>query len=293
MPAPTAEELLAAGDPAGALKTLQQQVRGDASNAKLRTFLFQLLAVLGQWPRALDQLKVCGELDAGTLAMVNTYTSALQCEALREAVFAGRSLPHIFGPPTQWVALLAQALQIEAGGDAARGAQTRSQALELAPGTPGRVTLANKKLPPVDFEWLADADSRLGPVLEVIINGRYGWLPLMHLSALQVEPVEDLRDLVWAPAHLTFSNGGDTVALLPTRYAGTPLAAGGALAMARQTEWLALHTDAAAGGEVGGGGATQYRGLGQRVLASDAAELGLLEIAQVRFDPPAAADAPH
>ena len=67
----TAEQLLAAGDPAGALKLLQQQVRGAAADAKLRTFLFQLLAVLGQWQRALDQLKVCGELDAGTLAMVN------------------------------------------------------------------------------------------------------------------------------------------------------------------------------------------------------------------------------
>ena len=31
----------------------------------------------------------------------------------------------------------------------------------------------------------------------------------------------DLRDLVWAPAQLTFSNGGETVALLPVRYAGT------------------------------------------------------------------------
>jgi type VI secretion system protein ImpE len=287
MATPSAEDLLAAGDPAGALKALQQQVRGNASNAKLRTFLFQLLAVLGQWPRALDQLKVCGELDAGTLAMVNTYTSALQCEGVREAVFAGTTLPHIFGPPTQWVALLVQALQIEAGGDSARGAQTRQQALDLAPGTPGSMTPAKQPDAPLRFEWLADADSRLGPVLEVIINGRYGWLPFMHLQALQIEPVEDLRDLIWAPAHLTFTNGGDTVALLPVRYAGTPLAEGGSLAMARQTQWLAM-TDAASEGP------PQYRGLGQRMWATDSAELGLLEIGQVVFDTTAAAqDARH
>jgi len=87
--------------------------------------------------------------------------------------------------------------------------------------------------------------------------------------------VADLRDLVWAPAHLTFSNGGDTVALLPVRYAGTPLAEGGPLAMSRQTEWV----------ELGSGPAgPQYRGLGQRVLATDSAEHGLLEVRRIVLD---------
>jgi type VI secretion system protein ImpE len=114
-------------------------------------------------------------------------------------------------------------------------------------------------------------------VLEVIVNGRYGWLPMVHLASLSIEPVADLRDLVWAPAHLTFSNGGETVALLPTRYAGTPLAGGGPLAMSRQTEWIEL-----------GVGTGQYRGVGQRVLATDTAERGLLEIRSLALTPPAA-----
>jgi type VI secretion system protein ImpE len=260
----TAEQLLAAGDPAGALKLLQQHVRGAAADAKLRVFLFQLLSVLGQWQRALDQLKVCGELDAGTLAMVNTYSPALQCEAVREAVFAGKATPHVFGPPTAWVAQLAQALQADAQGQPAQAAHARAAALDQAPAGGGRL---NGEA----FEWIADADSRLGPVLEVIINGRYGWLPLMHLSALTIEPVADLRDLVWAPAHITFANGGDTVALLPVRYAGSAASGDAALQMARRTDWLSLADD-------------QYRGLGQRVLATDSAELGLLEVREIVFD---------
>jgi type VI secretion system protein ImpE len=274
----TAEALLAAGDPAAALKALQQQVRGNAADAKLRVFLFQLLCVLGQWQRAHDQLKVCGELDAGTLAMVNTYSAALQCESLREAVFAGRTLPHVFGPPAAWVALLAQALQLDAQGHGAQAQALRSQALDQAPASPGS---ADERA----FAWLADADSRLGPVLEVIINGRYGWLPLMHLRQVDIEPVSDLRDLVWAPAHLEFVNGGDTVALLPVRYPGTAASDDAALQMARKTEWLPLGQ--------GGGDAAAYRGLGQRVLASDAFEAGLLELRCLRFDvvaEPAAAD---
>src|SRR5688500_16218173 len=103
---PTAEELVAAGDPQAALTALQDEVRRRASDAKLRVFLFQLLAVVGQWQRALTQLQVCGELDAGTLAMVATYREAIRCEAVREAVFEGKTSPHVFGRPQPWLAFL-------------------------------------------------------------------------------------------------------------------------------------------------------------------------------------------
>jgi type VI secretion system protein ImpE len=35
-------------------------------------------------------------------------------------------------------------------------------------------------------------------VLEVVINGRYGWLPFEPTVAQSIEPPTDLRDLVWA-----------------------------------------------------------------------------------------------
>lgn len=224
--------------------------------------------MLDQWQRAHDQLKVCGELDAGTLAMVNTYSAALQCEAVREAVFAGRNLPHVFGPPTAWVALLAQALQLESQGHAEQAAALRAQAFDQAPASPGQ---ADGQA----FAWLADADSRLGPVLEIIINGRYGWLPLVHVRRIDIEPVVDLRDLVWVPVHIQFINGGETVALMPSRYAGSGATGDTALQMGRKTEWLPL-------------GAEQFRGLGQRVLTTDAGDLGLLQVRQIVLDEVAA-----
>ena len=98
------EALLAAGDPQAALEALQARVRERSADPKLRVFLFQLLCVLGQWQRALNQLEVCGELDAATLPMVNTYREALKCEAVREAVFAGKTTPMIFGRPQPWIA---------------------------------------------------------------------------------------------------------------------------------------------------------------------------------------------
>lgn len=261
----TARELIAAGDPQAALVALQQEVRSRADDAKLRVFLFQLLSVLGQWQRALVQLQLCGELDAGTLAMVATYREAVQCEAVREEVFDGKALPHVFGRPQAWVAWLAEALRAESRGDAPLAQVLRAKALDAAPATPG-------SLNGEPFEWIADADSRLGPVLEAVINGRYCWVPFAVLTKVLVEPPSDLRDLVWAAAQLEFPNGGQTVALLPARYAGSAVSNEAALQMARRTEWIEI-------------GADQYRGLGQRMLATSASEVDLLEVREIVLAP--------
>jgi type VI secretion system protein ImpE len=253
-----AEQALKQGDLAQALQSLQDGVRAQPANAKLRIFLFQLLAVGSQWTRALNQLKVCGELDASTLAMVNTYREALQCEALREAVFKGQTTPIVFGKPQTWVAHLVEAVQADARGDHALATHLRGQALEAAPATSGTVN-------DQPFEWIADADSRLGPVLEVIINGRYGWLPFASVASIEFDAPADLRDMVWLPASLTFANGGGTVALVPTRYAPMPEGADNALRLSRRTDWV----------ETSPG---QYQGLGQRLLTTDQAELGLLDV---------------
>jgi type VI secretion system protein ImpE len=257
----TPEELLAAGRPADALQSLQQRVRDRPDDAKLRTFLFQLLCVLGQWERAQAQLELCGQLDHATLAMVSTYREALKCELVREAVFAGKTTPMIFGQPQAWVASLVEALQADARGETNLGTRLRADALAAAPTTAGSVD-------GTAFDWIADADSRLGPVLEAIVNGRYVWVPFASLAKVDLEAPADLRDLVWAPAHLELANGGDTVALVPSRYVGSGAAGEGALQLARKTEWVEI-------------GSEQYRGLGQRMLTTSANELGVLEARQI------------
>ncbi len=50
--------LLVSGDPKGALELLKQEVRKAPREATLRTFLFQMFCVFGEWDRALAQLSV-------------------------------------------------------------------------------------------------------------------------------------------------------------------------------------------------------------------------------------------
>jgi len=74
-----AEQSLREGRLQDALAGLQAQVRKEPANAQYRVFLFQLLAVLGQWERALNQLKVLGDMDPAHMPMAQTYREAIRC----------------------------------------------------------------------------------------------------------------------------------------------------------------------------------------------------------------------
>jgi len=249
-----------------AIDALQNQVRAEPSEARHRVFLFQLLSVLGQWDRALTQLNVAGEMDAGNLGMVQVYRQALASEALRAEVFAGNRTPLIFGDPEQWVALLFEALKLYAAGEIEKSKELRAAALESAPTTSGR--LNGRK-----FEWIADADMRIGPMLEAIINGRYFWVPYSRIAEMRVEEPEDLRDLVWLPAQFKWTNGGEAVALIPVRYPGSESSKDPQIQLGRRTEWEYQGEDL-------------YTGLGQRILVTDQDEVSLLEIRNITFKQP-------
>lgn len=254
---------LRAGDPEGALAALQAGVRSNPSDARLRIFLFQLLAVLGNWERALNQLNVAAELDRAALGMAQMYRVALQCESLRNEVFAGRKSPMVFGQPEPWLALLIEALLVTGQGQPDAAVALREQAFEQAPGNAG-------SLDGQAFEWIADADMRLGPVCEAVINGRYYWLPFANLLRLEIDAPADLRDCVWMPAHFQFVNGGEAVGVIPTRYPGSESSPDGLIRLARKTDWVEI----AAG---------VFQGLGQRMLITQAGEFALMDVRQIIF----------
>jgi type VI secretion system protein ImpE len=259
-----AELSLRNADTATALHQLQAQVREHPGEARLRTFLFQLLSVRGDWKRALEQLTLAAQLDPKALLMAQTYREALRCETLRAQVIAGRKSPMVIGEPEPWLGLLVESMLRAGQGDHAASAALREQAFDQAPPSSG--TIDSQR-----FEWIADADVRFGPVLEAVLNGGYYWIPFARLQRIVLPEPEDLRDLVWAPAQLQFANGGEAPALIPVRYPGTELAEDGALQLARRTEW----TETRPGLQVG---------RGQRILATDGAEYPLLAIREVLID---------
>ncbi len=264
----TAADSFREGDLGACLESLQGEVKRRPEDVKQRIFLAQVMMLLGRWERALTQLGVLRELDASTLPMVHSYSAAIQCERLRAGVFRGERSPLLFGEPEPWMAEMVQAVGLLATGHAAEAAALRARALEAAP---ARTGTANGQ----PFEWLADADPRLGPMLEVLLNGNYYWVPMHRVREIRIEPPSDVRDLVWVPAEFVWANGGEAVGLIPTRYPGSEDAPDDALRLARRTDWV----DA---------GAETSIGLGQRLFATDASDLALLELRSAIFETPPA-----
>ena len=169
----------------------------------------------------------------------------------------------MFGQPSQWIALLLQALKLTVQQKFQEAKNLREQAFELAPPSSGIINGDN-------FDWLADADVRIGPMLEAIINGQYYWVPFQHIKALQIEEPADLRDVVWMPAHFVWQNGGDTVGLIPTRYPNSEIHQDPALKLARSTEWQEPDEGL-------------FVGLGQRLLSTNNNDYALMDIREITF----------
>jgi type VI secretion system protein ImpE len=260
----SAEQLLKDGDITAAIASLKQQIRADAANPKYRIFLFQLLAVVGDWQKALDQLHVVGELDAGATPMVQTYRETIACEALRKEIFSGNRSPLFLGEPEHWMALLLQSLGLVAAGRWEQADAIRGEAFEQAPATGGLID--GQK-----FEWIADADSRLGPVLEAIVNGRYYWVPFHRIQQIRVEPPCDLRDAVWLPVNFVWAGGGETVGFIPTRYDQSECHSDDAIKLSRKTAWREASPET-------------IIGQGQRMLVTDTGEYALMDVRHIVFN---------
>ncbi len=246
------------------MDALKAEVRTAPRDARLRIFLFQMFCITGEWDRALTQLGVAGELDPAADAMVQTYQATIRCEVLRGKVFAGQRTPTVLGDPGDWVPLLIEAVRLLAAGEPDRAARLRDAAIEAAPACPAVVDGA-------PWDWLADADPRLGPVLEAIIDGKYVWVPYLRIRSIAMEAPVDLRDQVWMPAEFTWDNAGTAVGFIPTRYPDTTASDDPALLLASRTEWREQ-----------GDWSIPF---GQRMLVSETAEAALMDIRHIQLEP--------
>jgi len=162
-----ATELFRAGKLDEAIEVLGAELREDPSDARRRTFLFELLCFAGNFDRAEKQLDVLArsgpQAEAGTLL----YRGALYAERSRQERFAD-------------------------------GAETNPES---------KPALISGTINGRPFQTLSDADPRIGTRLEVFAGGQYLWLPLEHVAAIRMEPPRRVRDLLWSPARVRAGPG--------------------------------------------------------------------------------------
>ncbi|WP_420382731.1 type VI secretion system accessory protein TagJ [Novosphingobium sp.] len=258
-----ADTLLREGDLDGARQALVGIVRTQPSNQQARMFLFQLLAIAGEWDKAHSQLQALAQLSAEAQMLAVAYGQAIAAEKQRAAIFAGAApMPLLRGEGT-WAQDLAQSITALAKGDIAQADDLRLAAFDAAPDNPGGCNGDR-------FDWIADADTRFGPAIEIIMGGRYGLIGFDQIAAIRSKGPRDLRDTVWYPVEVFMRQGQSAAAMLPARYPGSETA-DSALRLARSTDWIECDWG--------------QQGLGQHVwTVSGGADCGILEIRDLVFD---------
>lgn len=238
------------------IEELQADIRNNPGKVEYRIHLSQLLMVSGQWQKALQQLQTAAQLDNKAAAMAQTYRALIQAEIAREQVFKGLSNPQHISSPDDWEVLLAESLVARSHHQLDAAEKFLQQAFNDAPACTFTINESTAA-------WIADGDSRLGPVCEVFINGKYYWIPFNKIQQITIEAPQDLRDLVWIPTLVTLTNSSQHLGFLPSRYALSYTQGNDQLSLASLTEWAAIDEH-------------NWAGLGQKILVTDQGEYPLL-----------------
>ena len=252
----TADDRLRSADLAGARAELIETVKRAPGDPGARMYLWQLMALSGEWDKAVTHLRVLTQLSGEAQMLATVYNQAIAAEKARLDAYAGKAPFNVLVSSSPWIDTLAQALGALSRGEMEAGERLRGEAFDAAGDTPG--TVGDQK-----FGWIADVDSRLGPCFEAVVSGRWGLIPFEAVTRIKTEGPKDLRDLIWLPVELFLRSGQSAAALLPARYPGSE-AGPDAVKLARATEWRS------------GPGGDQP--IGQRVWTTDSdIEFGILD----------------
>ena len=247
---------------AAQIERIESHIRAQPTCAAHRWALFQWLCVTGDWARAVIQLQTWAKLEPQQAQAAQVYRDLIRAERWRQKVVVGHERPGFVLEPAPWVMELAFALRLAGQGHRERADEARKKTFDAAPLIAARTPLG-------DTSWIADSDSRFGPVCEVMTAGHYRWIPFADLAAWRVAPPANLIDLVWAPCVLTLTDGSAVHGFMPARYPGSG-AATDALRLGRETAWHEA-------------GQTSVIAIGQKTWTTDQGDFSLFELAHAQF----------
>lgn len=228
---PTADELFKAGKLQDAITAQTASVKEKPGDQNRRLFLFELLSFSGDLERARKQLDLVQCEDPEVEASRSNYLRLLDSEAARRKAFQLGTRPQLLGgAASEHVELRLTALDQLREGKTADAKATLEKAAAASPVLKG--TLNGQP-----FEDLRDCDDLLGPVLEVMTQGNYFWIPLEYVQALAIPAPRFPRDVIWVPARLDTKKTEGAEVFIPNLYAHTFSETDDELRLGRVTDW--------------------------------------------------------
>ncbi len=256
-----ANELLEKGRLSEAMTVMTQEVKAHPADARLRTFLFELLCFYGDLDRAANQLAALDAQDPKADLGIEFYRKVLKAEQVRQELFSKGTVPRLLGPtPDHLQGHLDALIQIQEGNFLA--------AFDLLANVKKSAPSLQATLDGTTCQDFANLDDLLGPLLEVMVQDQYYWVPFSQIRKVTISPPKHLRDLLWIPAQIETTETALGV-VIPVLYPETSCVEEEPLKLGRMTDWKTK-------GEL-------TVGVGQQVYEVNELDKGILEIREMTF----------
>jgi type VI secretion system protein ImpE len=260
----SAVELIKAGRLDEAREVLINEVKSKPADTKVRTLLFQVLSLCGEYDRALKHLDMIGTIDTSKAFSVTAYKDILRAEAERFKVCSLEKLPSFLTDAPPYFEIYWDACAEINKGENYKARELFDKASEMRPDIHG-------KADGEAFEWIMDADSMLSFFVEAFVHDRYVWIPFESMREFIIEKPLSLLDTIWLKATVTTWEGLTANCFLPATYPGSAKNENELIRLGRLTEW----------DEIGAGIA---RGQGQHIYIAGEKDLALLDIREIIFN---------
>ena len=264
----TPAELYKAGKLSEAVAAATAAVKGKPTDIGARGLLAELLSFSDDFTRADKQLEALLQMDPKVVMGVMLFRQIVHGAQARQDFYTQGRVPEFLQPPGEELQLrLKASIAIREGDMAGAGALLAEADTLLKP--------IGGTCDGVPFDDIRDLDDLTASVFEVITStGKFYWIPMSQVEAIEFHAPERPRDLLWRRARMVVRGGPDGEVFLPSLYAGSAAAEDENIRLGRATDWQ-------------GDDGQPIRGLGQRCLLVGEVDKPIIEIETIEFNEPA------
>jgi type VI secretion system protein ImpE len=225
-----AKTQLDAGNLNGAMEAALASVKSNPTDAKARTFLFEISCFAGNWERAEKQLDVIGHQSTDSMVGSLIYRQCIEAERKRADVFSKSAKPEFLETPPDYVYGLLMANNSLSAGNAAKAREILDKVEEERPAFACKVNGEEVG----DFRDYNDLTS---VILEAIIKDSYVWIPFEQIVKVKFTEPKSLRDHFWLQAEVETDNGTNGEVFLPALYVDSWKSDDDQIRLGKITDW--------------------------------------------------------
>jgi type VI secretion system protein ImpE len=196
-----------------AIEHLNVDVRNNPMSIDRRALLAELLCVAGNLERADTVLNAITNIDPGAMVGVALFRQLVRAEQARQQFYGEGRVPEFVVKPDALLELeLRAAIALREGNFGEVNTLLAEREAARAP-----VACVVDGIPADDFR---DLDDLCAAHIEIFSStGKYFWVPVSSIVAIEFRKPETRRDLLWRRAQLTVADGPDGEVFVPCIYA--------------------------------------------------------------------------